>query len=78
MQLSTAEAVGLSSSLILALQSVGGAMGNMICINNIVAVCSVLNIKNKEGNIIKQTAMPMFIYGVIAALTAIVLVPIFF
>ncbi|MDO4627481.1 MAG: L-lactate permease [Pasteurellaceae bacterium] len=77
-QLSTAEAVGLSSSLILALQSVGGAMGNMICINNIVAVCSVLNIKNKEGNIIKQTAMPMFIYGVIAALTAIVLVPIFF
>lgn len=47
-QLSTAETTGLSVTLILALQSVGGAMGNMVCINNIVAVSSVLIFKTKK------------------------------
>ena len=72
-QLSTAELTGLSATLVLALQSVGGAMGNMVCINNIVAVCSVLNITNKEGAIIKKTVVPMIVYGIIAALVAILL-----
>ena len=43
-------------------------MGNMVCINNIVAVCSILGILNMEGYIIKRTFVPMFIYGVIAAI----------
>ncbi|KAE9534249.1 lactate permease [Ursidibacter arcticus] len=77
-QLSTAELTGLSVSLVLALQSVGGAMGNMVCINNIVAVSSVLNINNKEGEIIKKTVVPMTVYGVIAALVALFIIPIFY
>lgn len=77
-QLSTAELTGLSASLVLALQSVGGAMGNMVCINNIVAVSSVLGINNQEGNIIKQTVLPMIIYGIIAALVALFIIPLFF
>ena len=60
-QLSTAETTGISVALILALQSVGGAMGNMICINNIVAVSSVLNTPNQEGAIIKKTIVPMLV-----------------
>lgn len=63
---------------ILALQSVGGAMGNMVCINNIVAVSSVLNISNQEGTIIKKTIIPMMIYGIIAALCALYLVPLLY
>jgi len=63
--------VGLDASLILALQSVGGAMGNMVCINNIVAVCSILGIFNKEGLIIKKTVIPMLVYGVIAGLVSL-------
>lgn len=77
-QLSTAEITGLSTSLILALQSAGGAMGNMVCINNIVAVNSVLNIQNQEGAIIKKTVIPMTIYGIIAALVATLVIPLFF
>ncbi|MGX2950460.1 lactate permease LctP family transporter [Ursidibacter sp. B-7004-1] len=77
-QLSTAELTGLSVSLVLALQSVGGAMGNMVCINNIVAVSSVLNINNKEGEIIKKTVVPMTVYGIIAALVALFIIPIFY
>ena len=77
-QLSTAETTGLSVALILALQSAGGAMGNMVCINNIVAVSSVLNIQNQEGTIIKTTIIPMVIYGIIAALCATLLIPLFY
>lgn len=69
-QLSIAQTTGLSTTLILALQSVGGAMGNMVCLNNIIAVNSVLNLKNEEGNIIKKTVLPMIIYGLIAAIVA--------
>ena len=77
-QYSVANATGISVPLILALQSVGGAMGNMVCINNIIAVCSVLGIEKAEGRIIKTTAVPMFIYGVIAALVAYLVIPLLF
>lgn len=60
----------LSRTTILSLQNVGGAMGNMVCINNIVAVCSILGIMNKEGFILKRTFFPMVIYGLIAAMLA--------
>ncbi len=62
----------LSVTLIQALQSVGGAMGNMVCLNNIIAVCTVLDVKNSEGAIIKKTVIPMAIYGVIAVVAAMI------
>lgn len=71
-QYSIAQSTGLSVSLILALQSVGGAMGNMSCLNNIIAVSTVLDIKREEGNILKRTAIPMFIYGILAATIAVI------
>jgi lactate permease len=66
-QQSIATNLGLDVSTILAMQSVGAAMGNMVCINNIVAVCSILGIANQEGFILKKTFVPMILYGVIAA-----------
>ena len=72
-QYSVATATGLSVPLILALQSVGGAMGNMVCINNIIAGCSVLGIDNAEGSILKKTVIPMLVYGIIAAIVALFL-----
>jgi lactate permease len=58
---------------ILALQSVGAAMGNMVAIHNIVAVSSVLGLTNKEGEILRQTVVPMLMYGAIAALASVFL-----
>ena len=69
-QNSIAQTLNLSQTTILALQSVGGAMGNMVCINNIVAVCSIVGILDKEGYILKRTVIPMFVYGLIAAFVA--------
>ena len=77
-QYSVANTTGLSVPLILALQSVGGAMGNMVCINNIIAVCSVLGIDKAEGKIMKITVVPMMVYGVIAALVAYLVIPLIF
>ncbi|MDX7999302.1 L-lactate permease [Xenorhabdus sp. Reich] len=64
---------GMDVNLMLALQSVGGAMGNMICLNNIIAVCSILGIANAEGQIMKKTILPMLVYGGIAAVMALIL-----
>lgn len=70
-QQSISNNLGLNLTTILAAQSAGGAMGNMVCINNIVAVCSVLGIVNKEGYILKRTILPLIIYGVIAGIVTL-------
>lgn len=72
-QQSIAIQVGLPISVVLALQSAGAAMGNMVCINNIIAVSTILGIANKEGYIIKKTIVPMMVYGLIAALVGMFL-----
>lgn len=77
-QQSIAQSTGLSVGTILAMQSVGGAMGNMTCINNIIAACSVSNVHNEEGNIMKRTAIPMITYGIIAAIVATFIFPLIF
>lgn len=68
---SIAHTLQLNRTTILAMQSVGGAMGNMVCINNIVAVASVLALGDKEGYILKRTAVVMVIYGIIVGLAVI-------
>ena len=74
-QLSVASQLGLPTATILALQSVGAAMGNMVCINNIVAVCSILGVAGQEGAIMRRTVIPMVVYGLVAAAGALVLLP---
>jgi lactate permease len=66
-QLRIAQDLGVSSTTMLALQTVGAAMGNMVAIHNIVAVCAVLGLKNEEGNILKKTFIPTLVYGIILA-----------
>jgi lactate permease len=67
---SIASNLGLNRTTILALQSVGGAMGNMVCINNIVAVSSVLALQKSEGYILTRTVRALLAYGAVAALMA--------
>ncbi|MCO7205917.1 MULTISPECIES: L-lactate permease [Pseudoalteromonas] len=64
-QYGIAQQVGLSETLVLALQSTGAAMGNMICISNIIAVASIVGVNNQEGPVLKKTFLPMLIYGAI-------------
>jgi lactate permease len=72
-QESIAQNLMLDVAMVLSLQSVGAAMGNMVSINNIVAVCSVLGIEKKEGMILKRTFIPTISYGVIAVVAGLLL-----
>jgi len=69
-QQSIAIDTGVDPVNLLALQVAGAAMGNMICIHNIVAVCAVLSLVNAEGEILKKAIVPVLIYGATLALTA--------
>lgn len=60
-----AGALNLPRDVIVASQVVGGAMGNMICIHNIVAVCAVVGLFGKEGAILKANFPTFLLYGLI-------------
>lgn len=47
------------------LQNQSGAIGNMICINNIIAVCATTGVFGKEGELIKINFLPWFFYTII-------------
>jgi len=72
-QQATAVSLEIEQTTVLGLQSVGGAMGNMVCIHNIVAVCSILGLQNEEGAILRKTFPPMLLYGAIAGIVSLML-----
>ncbi len=70
---SIARALGFERTSILALQSVGAAMGTIVSISNIVAVCSILGLVNEEGLILKRAAIPLAVYGLVAGLSGLIM-----
>lgn len=62
------------SIVIAAAQGVGGAMGNMVCVHNVVSVCAVLGMIGHEGAIIRKTFWPFLIYGIPVGIIAFMLV----
>lgn len=70
---SVAYTLGFDRTSILALQSVGAAMGNMVAISNIVAVVSILGLQNQEGVVLKRTVIPLVVYALIAGVAGLLL-----
>ena len=66
-QFETASILGLSQVLIVALQAMGGAIGNMICVHNIVAVCATTGTNGNEGRLIRTNIIPCLIYALVVA-----------
>jgi len=54
--------IGVNAALVVALQAVGGAAGNMICVHNVVAACAVVGLVGVEGKLIKWALIPMTYY----------------
>ncbi|MFN7135152.1 MAG: L-lactate permease, partial [Myxococcales bacterium] len=73
LQSTTAEQLGLPVLFVLALQGMGAAVGNMVCVHNVVAACAVVGIAGQEGRIIRRTAAPMLVYLLLAGSAALVL-----
>jgi lactate permease len=70
---SIAHTLGFEGTSILALQSVGAAMGTIVSISNVVAVCSILGLVNQEGLILKRAGIPLGIYGLVAGLSGLIM-----
>ena len=73
LQYTTAGMLGLPTVSIIALQMAGGAIGNMICIQNVVAVASTTNAVGDEGTIISRNILPCLIYSLVVFLLYLVL-----
>ncbi|MDQ0483235.1 L-lactate permease [Guptibacillus hwajinpoensis] len=58
--------IGVDASWIVALQAVGGAAGNMICVHNVVAASAVVGLVGKEGEVIRKTLIPFVYYATMA------------
>lgn len=65
LQFETATLVGLNQVLIVALQDLGGAIGNMVCVNNVVAACATTGTNGNEGRIIKTNFLPCVLFCVL-------------
>ena len=60
-----------------AAQGAGGAMGNMICIHNIVSACAVLGLIGREGQILRKTWIPFVLYGLLTGIMVFILLNVF-
>jgi lactate permease len=78
-QYSIADNLGISHILVVSMQNVGGALGNMICVHNVIAACATVGLIGVEGLLIKRNLIPMTIaaimVGIIGLVLTFVLVP---
>jgi lactate permease len=58
--------IGADPTWIVALQAVGGAAGNMICVHNVVAASAVVGLVGREGLVIRKTLIPFVYYAGLA------------
>jgi len=65
-QFGVGERIGADPIWIVALQAVGGAAGNMICVHNVVAASAVAGLAGKEGIIIRLTLLPFTYYALLS------------
>lgn len=77
LQFSAAKQIGIPVTPIIALQGIGGAAGNMICVHNVVAALTTVGLVGKEGKIIKNNIKISLAYGIIAGILALIIVSVF-
>ena len=69
--------IGLPAAFIVALQAVGGAAGNMVCVHNVVAACATVGLLGVEGPMIRRVLLPLAYYLLAAGLIGLTVVYIF-
>ena len=64
-QFGVGERLSLDPGWVVALQAVGGAAGNMICVHNVVAASAVVGLVGREGAVIRRTLLPFCYYALL-------------
>ncbi|MGV3484958.1 MAG: L-lactate permease [Planctomycetaceae bacterium] len=71
-QFGVAQKIGEDPTWIVALQAVGGAAGNVICVHNVVAACAVVGLIGREGDVIRITSLVFGYYILVAGLCGLI------
>ena len=71
-QFGVADALGISTAFIVALQAVGAAAGNMIAIHNVVAASATVGLLDQEGEILRKTIIPTIYYCVVVGIIGMI------
>ena len=78
-QYSIADHLGISHIIVVSLQNVGGALGNLINVQKVVTGCATVGLIGLEGLIIKRNLMPLLflviLTGVIGLILTYLIVP---
>ncbi len=64
-QFGVGERLAVDPGWVVALQAVGGAAGNMICVHNVVAASAVVGLVGREGAVIRRTLVPFVYYALL-------------
>ena len=71
-QFNVAANLGLSTALMVALQAVGAAAGNMIAIHNVVAASATVGMLGREGTTLRMTIIPTIYYFLFAGILGMI------
>jgi lactate permease len=81
-QFEAAQQLGLPTQLIVGAQAVGGAIGNLVAIHNVVAALATVGLVGQEGRVMRLNLLPLLYYsigvGTLAMLFSYVLFPTLF
>ena len=64
-QFEMGQRISVDPTWVVALQAVGGAAGNMICVHNVVAASAVAGLLGREGAVIRMTIVPFIYYALL-------------
>ncbi|CCN33773.1 putative L-lactate permease [Vibrio nigripulchritudo SO65] len=73
-QFEVAQTLSISSAVVVALQAVGAAAGNMIAIHNVVAASATVGLLGREGATLRKTVIPTFYYLVVTGVIGMVVI----
>ncbi len=76
-QYEVATSAEISRVITVALQVVGGAIGNMICVHNVVAASTTVGVLGQEGKIIRINLVPAALYAILAGIVGWLLMTVF-
>jgi lactate permease len=71
-QYNVAGALGLSTAMMVSLQAVGAAAGNMIAIHNVVAASATVGLLGREGVTLRKTILPTLYYFIFAGILGVI------
>ncbi|WP_367989660.1 L-lactate permease [Vibrio sp. NTOU-M3] len=73
-QFEVAQTLSISSAVVIALQAVGAAAGNMIAIHNVVAASATVGLLGREGATLRKTVIPTFYYLVVTGVIGLLVI----